>query len=358
MRRRRRRPQEVPFSFDSFLDVVANVCGIVIRLILVAWVGARSYPSIQRLLAANSGAVSTQEAATEEVAPPEHLVEELAAHRRDLEDAQAQLLAHTRQWEDAKTHDGPLRTEIAKLTGERNQMERNLRESEQKQATEAEMARAAALSLDELRGRRKKLLDDLRSLENMSPESKVLRYQTPVSQPVQAEQFMFECRGGRVTFFDLPRLEAELRREVDAKAELLKSRWQFSDVTIPIGAFRLRYTVDREPGVADSLSRGSSPARDSGYRYGVAGWVAEPLLEGRGEELAAALSDGSDFRRITDALDPRQAVVTFWVYPDSFETFRRLRDHLYERELVVAGRPLPLDAPIAASRHGSVSRGQ
>ena len=43
MIRRRRRQREIPFSFDSFLDVVANVCGIIIRLILVVWVGARSY---------------------------------------------------------------------------------------------------------------------------------------------------------------------------------------------------------------------------------------------------------------------------------------------------------------------------
>ena len=42
-RRRRRRGAEQPFGFDSFLDVVANVVGIVIRLILVVWVGARSY---------------------------------------------------------------------------------------------------------------------------------------------------------------------------------------------------------------------------------------------------------------------------------------------------------------------------
>ena len=49
MIRRRRRSREIPFSFDSFLDVVANVCGIIIRLILVVWVGARSYSSIQHL---------------------------------------------------------------------------------------------------------------------------------------------------------------------------------------------------------------------------------------------------------------------------------------------------------------------
>ncbi len=40
---RRRRPlknQEIHFSFDSFPDLVTNVVGIIIRLILVTWVGA------------------------------------------------------------------------------------------------------------------------------------------------------------------------------------------------------------------------------------------------------------------------------------------------------------------------------
>ncbi len=47
MIRRRRRVREIPFSFDSFLDIVANVVGVIIRLILVVWVGARSYSSLQ-----------------------------------------------------------------------------------------------------------------------------------------------------------------------------------------------------------------------------------------------------------------------------------------------------------------------
>ena len=45
-RRRRRQEKEIAFSFDSFLDLVANVVGIIIRLILVAWVGARTYTGV------------------------------------------------------------------------------------------------------------------------------------------------------------------------------------------------------------------------------------------------------------------------------------------------------------------------
>ena len=52
-------------------------------------------------------------------------------------------------------------------------------------------------------------------------------------------------------------------------------------------------------------------------------------------------------------------VVTFFVYPDSFAAFRQLRDYLYERDVVVAGRPLPIGAPItASSKNGTRSRGQ
>ena len=38
--------------------------------------------------------------------------------------------------------------------------------------------------------------------------------------------------------------------------------------------------------------------------------------------------------------------------------YRRIRDYLYDRDVVVAGRPLPEGVPISSSRRGSVSRGQ
>ena len=85
---------------------------------------------------------------------------------------------------------------------------------------------------------------------------------------------------------------------------------------------------------------------------------SEPITSVRGEVLEQALKERSQFRQLTDALDPNLAVVTFWVYPDSFELFRHLRDHLYDRGHDVAGRPLPAGAPIAASRNGTASRGQ
>ena len=100
------------------------------------------------------------------------------------------------------------------------------------------------------------------------------------------------------------------------------------------------------------------PESTGTFRYGLSDWQVEPILPDRGESAETALANGSEFRQIVDRIDPQQTVVTFWIYPDSFTLFRRLRDFLYERDVVVAGRPLPEGIPIASSRRGSVSRGQ
>ena len=44
MIRRRRKVREIEFSFDSFLDVVANIVGILIILIVVAGIKAGAAP--------------------------------------------------------------------------------------------------------------------------------------------------------------------------------------------------------------------------------------------------------------------------------------------------------------------------
>jgi hypothetical protein len=358
MRRRARRGGEIPFSFDSFLDVVANVCGIVIRLILVVWVGARSYPSLQKLIATHEPVASEIGDLSSEAATSAELEKEVAQHRSELHEARQKLLEYLSHRDEARKTVVPAEARWSDLTQKRRDLEQAKAALEQKVAKAGDGVETTLPSAEELRQRRQQLTEDVRALQMLPRPRKALYYRTPVSQPVQAEQFMFECQQGRVAFIDLAGLQAEMRRDLVAKGEELKTRWQTDEVTAAIGAFQLRYRVEREPGFADAVAPGAAPAGSAGYRYGIAGWTVEPITAARGEDLATALADGSDFRRITDALDARQAVVTFWVYPDSFELFRRLRDYLYERDLVVAGRPLPSGIPIAASRHGTLSRGQ
>jgi hypothetical protein len=170
---------------------------------------------------------------------------------------------------------------------------------------------------------------------------------------------MFECRAGRVTFLDLEALLDEVRRALPAKAEELKTRWEITDVTAPSGAFQLRYTVARARSSAlDSAFSGLPPANDRDFTYGVTRWEIVPVQEHRGETAAEALSPHAAFFQIVQAVEPKEVSITLFVYPDSFDLYRVLRDALYERGFVVAGRPLPFDVPISGSRSGTISRGQ
>src|SRR5713101_8468478 len=107
MIRRRRRVREIPFSFDSFLDIVANVVGIIIRLILIVWVGARSYSSLQTAVQPVPRATKPHAAIDE---PNDPLQAELAQHGRELAQTQERLLAELRrlqqvQREETQTQD-------------------------------------------------------------------------------------------------------------------------------------------------------------------------------------------------------------------------------------------------------------
>jgi hypothetical protein len=351
MIRRRRPTREIPFSFDSFLDIVANVVGIIIRLILVVWVGARSYHTLQHRLHAAPPATAAAE--LHEIQDP--LAQEIARRRRELDDAQRQLLEQLRQLGSVREAQHHEEEQLAVLDSRRRGLEQQKAGLEKAAGQRAEAVRASAPPLNELRERSRRLTEEIQALQKLPPP-KTLRYRTPVSRPVQSDEIMFECHHGRVTLIDIGALLAEVRRGMEAKVTLLHSQWQVDDVAGPVGAFRLRYTVERERGVLDPLG-GAAPDARTTFRYGISRWEVEPVALVRGETLEAAFADGSEFRQVSDGIDA-QTVVTMWVYPDSFELYRRLRDYLYDRDVVVAGRPLPEGVPIASSRHGTVSRGQ
>jgi hypothetical protein len=347
--------REIPFSFDSFLDIVANVVGIIIRLILVVWVGARSYSSLKPTLTSTTDA-NAHVAGEPSSADP--VQGELDRHRRELAEVQSQLLARLRELQTLQASEARAKDDRVELASRREAMDRENARLAGAADQRLEASRQAALSSAELRERCRQLADELHALEQQPITKHTLHYRTPVSQPVHSEELLFECWHGRVTFIDIAALLTEVRRGIEEKGKLLRNRWQIDDVTPPAGAFRLRYVIERDHELLDALGGAVPPASTGNYHYGLSEWQVEPIATTRGETLQAALTTGSEFRQIVDGLDAERTAVTFWVYPDSFELFRRLRDVLYQRDVIVAGRPLPDGVHIASSRRGTVSRGQ
>jgi hypothetical protein len=210
-------------------------------------------------------------------------------------------------------------------------------------AEKTQSAQSVVLSVEDLQARSKKITDEIKALQAQPSPKKTVRFRTPVSKPVDAEELMFECRGGRVTYIDMPALVEEAKQELRQKLKDQESAREVSGSVGPVGPFELHYDLKR------SLLDASG--WDQSFRL-------DPVADKRGETLTEAMKAGSEFRQIADGLDKHFAAVTFWVYPDSFPLYRQLRDYLYERDLVVAGRPLPNGTPIASSNRGTRSRGQ
>ncbi|HEV3238573.1 MAG TPA: hypothetical protein VGZ25_16420 [Gemmataceae bacterium] len=355
MIRRRRPAREIAFSFDSFLDLVANVVGIIIRLILVVWVGARSYTSLPPGISLVS---DDTPAIIEDLPPEEPLKFDLAKDREELDKAQAQLIAELRQLRSAEDIKENTQKEFRSLDDKKQTVASETQKLDNLKKTSQHLAVSAALSLEEIKKRYTRLSEEIIAVRKLPPAKKALTYRTPISRPVQAEEIIFECQNGRVAFIDIGSMLEEVRQGFEDKVQKLRNQWEIEDTTTPIGAFRLHYTVERERGVIEGVSRNSPPDANANFRYGLSSWQVEPLRAKRGETLEAALAPNSEFRHVIDSLDPRQSVITFWVYPDSFAVYRKLRDLLYDRDIVVAGRPLPEGVPISSSRHGTVSRGQ
>jgi len=354
MIRRRRRTRSETFNLDSFLDLVTNVVGIIIRLIMVAWVGARSYDALPEML--KKAAPPTEQVALPAVSDP--LEDEVARQKQALAEAEARLLEQLRQFDLVQEEHRRQAEQFHALDPKRQTLEQAKAALERARAALGATAQKAHLSFEDLAQRREKLVAELKELEKQPPAKKTLRYRVPVSQTIQAGEYHFECKEGRVAFVDLEAMVALIVQEMKDKERQLANQWQVSDVTEPIGAFRLRYAIERRRGNLDAAIAGVRPEAYAGFSYGLASWQVEPITRQRGETAEAALKEGAEFRRLVEGLAVEKAAVTLWVYPDSFPLYRQLRDYLADLGLTVAGRPLPPEALISASPKGTKSRGQ
>ncbi len=353
MYRRRRSPRDrLAFGFDSFLDVVANVIGIIVRLILVAWVGAKSYEAGMEWKQVPLVVPSRPSPRLEE----HPLYSELESLRNEVEQSRRRFEKLTRETQGLRSKLDANAKEFAQLAEKRNEVLISVKALDDTLSRPVDSKVSSSITLAELRERRKKLESTLDHLEKLPPLKKTLTYYAPVSRAVQGDEIFFEIREGRATFIDLSAFLIEAKQSLEEAGKSLKTQWEFSQVTSPVGAFRMRYTIERERALFDRP--GTTPPPDRSFSYGLTTWELEPTSLRRGETLTECLQPKSEFRNVVDTLDPSFAVITFWVYPDGFETCRKLRDYLHERGHDVAVRPLPPFVPIAASRHGSASRSQ
>lgn len=207
-----------------------------------------------------------------------------------------------------------------------------------------------------IQGERDKLAKEVATLRS-APRAKSVSIlsKSPVARPVADNEYHFELRKSRITPIDLEKLMKLTKADAQMRVRMSDRVGVVSNKVGPVGAFSLAYEL--APTMPMDLD-GLIERRGGSRRYELQGWELIPEADNRGETYEATRNPISEFTLATNRINPRRATVTLWVYPDSFELYRRVRADLIERGYSVAARPLPAGLSIRGSPMGSQSAAQ
>ncbi|MBW3538875.1 MAG: hypothetical protein KY476_01260 [Planctomycetes bacterium] len=375
---RRATSDEAGFGSDSFLDIIANIVGILIILIVVAGVRASKLTPTAAPLSIPSAHKTAQPVEVESSAASPAMATVLE-QPSIVEDTQrpveaprpptprqpspalvAALDERMRTLTALQAQGRKLSTAIDGMTRERQRLSREAELGREALQAGADSVNGAQARLDRLQqdieAAKRELAERRRQLDVLAseqPKTPTIRHRvTPLSREVETE-LHFLVTGGRVAWVPIDELVERLRREVHRQREWIVRFHKHQGLVGPVNGFSLAYVVERETlSVLEELRQGTGMVRAS-----VSGWKIIPESDYPSESAEEALRPGSGFTRRLQLTDLDTAL-TFWVYPDSFELFRQLQDHAHREGFTVAARPMPFGVPIAASPQGSRSAGQ
>ena len=327
---------------DSFLDIVANLVGILIILVMVVGVGAQD-AMLDTVPADGPPQPDLKQISTELVAVKDAtLAVEADIHRLDSEMKRQQLdMDYRRQERDQALL---MVTAAEKMIADR----RSQLDQEQRAHFDSERELIAA---------RSRLVDLEQGIESARTEadqvSVIEHLPTPMAKTVFGKELHFRLKQGKLTY--IPWAEIIARLEHDAPEQLWRLR-EHSEVTEtlgPFGGFWIKYTLRRVERTVTTQA-GVSARQGAELDH----FVLVPASPNLGEPFAEVLRQNSDFRARLAGNSPESTTVTIWTYPDSFEEFRALKKELFRLGYLTACRLLPEDQPIGGSPRGSRSSSQ
>jgi hypothetical protein len=350
-----RRPprEEQQFGSDSFLDVVANVVGILIILMVLAGVRAGRAPIVldaapapiaQAETPTDSPRMTSSVTATDNHnTTPRELDPELQSQADALRSETQQLLDTTSQMEVELSE---WESRAAVQRNRAGTLDSELRSEMEALQAEQERTNALVTAMNELRVR---LQETESAADKAAKQRNVQQLQhriTPISRVITENEveLHFRCLGNAVSVIPLDGLIERMKAQLERQREIILRTRRFSGTVGPARGWNLRYNVETQQHL------GMVRASVSQFEL-----VPEPDLEA--EPAAVALRPDSLFRNELRKAEPG-STITFWVYPDSFELFRKLQAIVHREGFSVAARPLPAGTPIMGSPHGSRSAAQ
>ncbi len=339
MRREARQHDDAPGQ-DSFLDIVANLVGILIILIMV--IGARATDAMVE--------ATPTDAEAEDDSSVDIAAARAAANAVEGDIHQVDAKIKRQQFEVTyrrKERDKILQV-IGAIESDLNRQREVLDESQRQRLDMGRNLMVARSELEDMKAFRQ-------SLENSVPPQNVIKHlPTPMAKTVFGTEVHFRLDNGRVTYVPWDELVEKLKQDAPQIVWKLKNAPRVTETIGPVRGFRMKYTL-RRANQARPVGGGAVAMQQ---RIELDRFTLIPVREDLGEPFESALQEHSQFRSVLSHRDPDRTTVTVWVYPSSFGQFRTLKEELYRMGFLAAGRPMPEGHPIGGSPDGSRSASQ
>ena len=340
----RKKRQTVELSYDSFLDIVANLVGILIILVVV--LGAQSSSRIEAIKQ------QTNMAAASRLAEPDYL-ENLTAQLKRTSAAQ--------QDSDRLEHLIDKQQEVI----DQRLLERDLLLDLLHQAEEAWLEAktkfdddrvANAERLSDYRQQRARIAQLEKEIERLSSQPQTINelqhLPTPMAKTVFGDEVHLRLKARKLSVVPVELLLSEIKNNFERIAPGSKEGIQESAVG-PLRGYIARYELEKTKG---TINRGGQI--QTATRVQLLNLSIEPLNEPHGIPFGDAFKQGELLDVELAGRDPASTTITVWVYPDSFKAFRSLKEILYQRGFATAARPLPMEHVISGGPDGTRSRAQ
>ncbi|RPI89147.1 MAG: hypothetical protein EHM42_03515, partial [Planctomycetaceae bacterium] len=244
--RRRSGPGDPGFGSDSFLDVLSNIVGILIILLVMAGVqlGRAPLPNDYYVAAATEGPPTPSEISAGEAISAVAVLTE-TADEPSLPDPNVPPLAianelteHERERRKLDEEDARLRADLADLLARRDDAQAELatvaRGAEQQtQSLEERKSRLARLNREI--GERRQMLTGLlaefeESQNSRAPALTIKHRLTPISQDVTGDEVHLRLDDNRVSVVPVAELLERVKQQVERRREVAMSRGGYKGV--------------------------------------------------------------------------------------------------------------------------------
>ena len=341
-KRRFRQREEAASGEDSFLDIVANLVGILVILIMV--IGVRAQGAADDVEPDPSAMTEIPSDEVASIAMARSEVDLLTSDIHEIEQRASELhqVAEGRQRERHQLQ--------VLLTAARHELDASNSQLDDQRRADIQLTR----DLQSLTDRLDQTQATQATLDGLRREPIQLAHlPTPLAQTVFGQEEHFRLKEGRLAYVPINELTDMLRAEAPRKADRLRRVPQITETLGPVRGFHLQYVMRRRS-VATMTNAGPAVRQMAELER----FVLIPMSSDLGEPVAEAMKPNSQFRQYVESLRSDSTVITVWTYPDSYSDFRRLQQYLRQRGFLTAARPLPEGHPIAGSPEGSRSAAQ